>query len=78
MSINGAATRPAIAAGTYAVDPFRTTVRFAVKELWGIVTVRGTFDVIDVDRTAFGVSRTVGFIARELAVTIEIVATTSI
>ncbi|WP_157743226.1 YceI family protein [Micromonospora coriariae] len=31
-----------------------------------------------VDRTAFGVSRTVGFIARELAVTIEIVATTSI
>ncbi|SCF04105.1 hypothetical protein GA0070607_4755 [Micromonospora coriariae] len=34
MSTDSTATRPAIAADTYAVDPFRTTVRFAVKELW--------------------------------------------
>lgn len=35
------ATRPAIAAGTYTIDPSRTTVRFAVKEMWGLMTVRG-------------------------------------
>jgi polyisoprenoid-binding protein YceI len=39
------ATRPAIAAGTYTIDPARSTARFAIKEMWGLVTVRGTFDV---------------------------------
>jgi polyisoprenoid-binding protein YceI len=39
------ATRPAIAAGTYAIDPARSTARFAIKELWGLMTVRGTFEV---------------------------------
>lgn len=38
-------TRPAIAAGKYAIDPARSTARFAIKELWGLMTVRGTFDV---------------------------------
>ncbi|MFE9642717.1 YceI family protein [Streptomyces sp. NPDC006365] len=47
MSLDSTATRPMIPAGTYMVDPSRTTVRFAVKKLWGLVTVRGTFDVCD-------------------------------
>lgn len=45
MTIDDTTTRPAIAPGTYAIDPARTTVRFAVKELWGLVTVRGSFRV---------------------------------
>jgi polyisoprenoid-binding protein YceI len=45
MSIESTATRPAIAAGRYTIDPTRTIVRFAVKELWGLVTVRGTLGV---------------------------------
>jgi polyisoprenoid-binding protein YceI len=47
MTIDNTATRLAIAAGTYIVDPSRTSVRFAVKALWGLATVRGTFDVRD-------------------------------
>jgi polyisoprenoid-binding protein YceI len=45
MSIDSTATRPAIAAGRYTIDPSRTTVRFAIKELWGLITVRGTIGV---------------------------------
>jgi polyisoprenoid-binding protein YceI len=47
MTIDDTATRPAIAAGTYTVDPSRTGVRFAAKMLWDLVTVHGTFDVRD-------------------------------
>ena len=47
MNTHGTATRPMIAPGAYTVVPARTTVRFAVKELWGLVTVRGTFGVRD-------------------------------
>ncbi|GAA2619546.1 YceI family protein [Streptomyces vastus] len=47
MSIDSSATRPTIPAGTYMVDASRTTVRFAVKKLWGLVAVRGTLDVRD-------------------------------
>jgi polyisoprenoid-binding protein YceI len=49
MSINSTAKRPAIAAGTYTIEPSRTTVRFESKVLWGVMTVRGTFAVIDGD-----------------------------
>lgn len=45
MSLDSTAARPAIAAGTYAVDPSRTTVQFTTKKMWGLVTVRGTFTV---------------------------------
>lgn len=45
MSIESTATRPAIAAGRYTIDPSRTTVGFAIKEMWGLMTVRGTFAV---------------------------------
>ncbi|MCW6009917.1 YceI family protein [Micromonospora sp. CPCC 205371] len=45
MTIDSTTTRPAIAAGRYTIDPSGTTVRFAVKEMWGLVTVRGTIGV---------------------------------
>jgi polyisoprenoid-binding protein YceI len=47
MSTDGTATRPAITAGTYRIDPARTSVHFAVGELWGLRKVSGTFDVRD-------------------------------
>jgi polyisoprenoid-binding protein YceI len=42
---NRTTATPAIAAGTYAIDPARSTARFAIKEMWGLMTVRGTFDI---------------------------------
>jgi polyisoprenoid-binding protein YceI len=41
------ASRPALAAGTYRVDPTRSRVRFTIKEAFGLMTVRGTFTVRD-------------------------------
>jgi len=38
-------TRPAIAAGTYAIDSARSTARFVIKEWWGLRTARGMVDV---------------------------------
>jgi polyisoprenoid-binding protein YceI len=40
-------TRPAIAAGTYRIDPAQSRVTFTAKGLFGLETVRGTFDVCD-------------------------------
>ncbi|GAA4712471.1 YceI family protein [Phytohabitans rumicis] len=45
VAINEVTDRPAIATGTYTIDPVRTTVSFTVKEMWGLVKVRGTFTV---------------------------------
>jgi polyisoprenoid-binding protein YceI len=41
------AVRPSIAAGTYLIDAARTTVRFAIREAFGLTTCRGTFTVRD-------------------------------
>jgi polyisoprenoid-binding protein YceI len=38
-------THPGIAAGTYRIDPERSTVAFVVKALFGMETVRGTFRI---------------------------------
>jgi polyisoprenoid-binding protein YceI len=45
------------AAGHWRVDPARSSVSFAVKHFWGLITVRGTFDTFsgDADVTAEGV-----------------------
>ena len=40
-------TRPAIAAGTYRIDPTRTTVTFTMREWYGRREVTGTFAVRD-------------------------------
>jgi polyisoprenoid-binding protein YceI len=40
-------TRPSIATGTYRIDASRTTVRFAIREMFGLTTCRGTFTVRD-------------------------------
>lgn len=47
MSIENLTTvaQPAITPGTYAIDPTRTAVDFAIKGFWGLATVRGRFDV---------------------------------
>jgi polyisoprenoid-binding protein YceI len=41
------AVRPSIATGTYRIDASRTTVRFAIRETFGLTTCRGTFTVRD-------------------------------
>lgn len=41
------AVRPSIAAGTYRIDPARTTVRFDMREMFGLKPVQGTFTVRD-------------------------------
>jgi polyisoprenoid-binding protein YceI len=38
-------TRPAIEAGTYRIDPRRTTVTFTMREWYGLLGVTGTFAV---------------------------------
>jgi polyisoprenoid-binding protein YceI len=40
-------TRPALAAGTYRIDPARSRVHFTIKEAFGLQTTRGTFTVRD-------------------------------
>jgi len=40
-------TTPAIAAGTYTIDPARSRVAFAIKEMYGLLTVRGTIALRD-------------------------------
>lgn len=40
-------TLPAIAPATYRIDPTRSTIRFTVRGLFGLATVRGTFTVRD-------------------------------
>ncbi|SRR6266487_6307549 len=40
-------TRPTIAPGTYRIDPHRSTVAFTVRELLGVIRVRGTFAVCE-------------------------------
>jgi|SRR4051794_11140145 len=40
-------TRPALAAGTYRIDPARSRVRFTIKEAFGLQTTQGTFTVRD-------------------------------
>jgi len=40
-------TRPTITAGTYLIDPTRTTVRFDMREMFGLLPVHGTFTVRD-------------------------------
>lgn len=39
--------RPALATGTYRIDPARSRVRFAIKEGFGLMTARGTFTIRD-------------------------------
>jgi polyisoprenoid-binding protein YceI len=41
------ATRPALIAGTYQIDPTRTTVTFSMREWYGLLGVTGTFSVRD-------------------------------
>jgi polyisoprenoid-binding protein YceI len=40
-------SRPALAPGTYRIDPARSRVRFAIKEGFGLMTARGTFTIRD-------------------------------
>jgi polyisoprenoid-binding protein YceI len=40
-------TRPALAAGTYRIDPARSRVRFTIKETFGLMTTHGTFTIRD-------------------------------
>jgi polyisoprenoid-binding protein YceI len=40
-------TRPAVATGSYRIDPARSRVRFAIKEAFGLMTARGTFTIRD-------------------------------
>jgi polyisoprenoid-binding protein YceI len=40
-------TRPALATGTYRIDPARSRVRFTIKEAFGLQTTGGTFTVRD-------------------------------
>jgi polyisoprenoid-binding protein YceI len=41
------ATRPALAPGTYRIDPARSRVHFTIKETFGLMTTRGTFTIRD-------------------------------
>jgi polyisoprenoid-binding protein YceI len=45
--ILNSATRPALAAASYRIDPTRTRVRFTIKETFGLTTTRGSFTVRD-------------------------------
>ena len=40
-------TRPSIAAGTYRIEPSRTTVTFTIREMFGLHDLTGTFTVRD-------------------------------
>jgi polyisoprenoid-binding protein YceI len=40
-------TRPALATGTYRIDPARSRLRFTIKETFGLMTTRGTFTIRD-------------------------------
>jgi polyisoprenoid-binding protein YceI len=45
--IGAGATAAALADGVWSVDPQRSEVGFAVKEMWGLRTVRGVFRAVD-------------------------------
>jgi polyisoprenoid-binding protein YceI len=38
---------PALATGTYRIDPTRSRIRFTIKETFGLTTTRGTFTIRD-------------------------------
>jgi polyisoprenoid-binding protein YceI len=50
----GISGRSLVPGGTWTVDPEQSQIGFAVKEMWGLRTVRGTFDAYEGNLTVVG------------------------